>query len=149
MNATDLPLFAYGTLRDREILEGVLGRAVAHGDLVDARAIGWRTVYYPGNLYPALVRADEWTQGLVIAGLNQRDMARLDAFEGDQYRRGTIGIEARGGTATAQTYFPAKTIDTNAPQWTFETWTMHHRPQTIAAYRSDDFYQITENGRDQ
>tara|TARA_R100000365_G_scaffold3485_1_gene11612 strand:- start:544 stop:969 length:426 start_codon:yes stop_codon:yes gene_type:complete len=139
MTEIDLALFVYGTLRDREILEGVLGRAVPPADRVDARAYGWRTVYYPDRLYPALVPANQWTLGLMIAGLGQRDMARLDAFEGDEYRRGMIEIETQGGTGTAQTYFPTKTINTDAPRWTFETWTALHRPQAIAQYRSDDF----------
>lgn len=149
MNRIDLALFVYGTLRDREILEGVLGHIVPQGDLFEARARGWRTVYYPDRFYPALIRADQWTHGFVIAGLDGRDMKRLDDFEGDEYRRGAITVEARGGTLAAQSYFPSKPVPPEAPPWSFETWTELHRPQTIARYRSDDFCQTHGNGRDQ
>lgn len=139
MNDIDPVLFAYGTLRDREILEGVLGRRVAGADLRDARAIGWRTVYCPQRLYPALVRGTQWAEGCLISGIDQTDFARLDAFEGDEYQRGTIEVTSRDGTLMAQTYFPTGEIGSAAPLWSFEDWTRLHRPETIAGYRSDHF----------
>ncbi|MBN14540.1 MAG: hypothetical protein CMJ15_04870 [Pelagibacterium sp.] len=139
MNATELVLFVYGTLRDREILEGVLGRAVAQDDLAEARAHGYRTVYYPQRLYPALIGGGEWTRGRLISGLGQTDIARLDAFEGAEYRRGEIEVTTEDGTVMAQTYFPAGQIGPDSPRWSFETWTRLHRPETIGRYRSEDF----------
>jgi gamma-glutamylcyclotransferase (GGCT)/AIG2-like uncharacterized protein YtfP len=139
MNRIDPPLFAYGTLRDREILEGVLGRAVVSAHLLKARVFGWRTVYYPNRLYPALVRADEWTKGCLISGLDRPDIARLDGFEGSEYRRDTIEVTTEDGTLMAQTYFATREIGPDAPRWSFETWARLHRPATIARYRSENF----------
>mgnify|MGYP003656171493 CR=1 FL=1 len=139
MNATELVLFVYGTLRDREILEGVLGRAVAQD--------GYRTVYYPQRLYPALIGGGEWTRGGLISGLGQTDIARLDAFEGAEYRRGEIEVTTEDGTVMAQTYFPAGQIGSDSPRWSFETWTRLHRPETIGRYRSDTARYIPDRRR--
>lgn len=139
MNRVDLSLFAYGTLRDREILEGVLGRAVPAAHLRDARADGWRTVYYPQRLYPALVGGGSEACGTLISGLDGPDIARLDEFEGDEYRLGPIAVTTEDGTLMAQTYFPTGEIGPNAPLWSFETWTRLHKPATIARYRAENF----------
>lgn len=139
MNGIQPVLFAYGTLRDREILEGVLARGVAEADLRDARVSGWHTVYYPQRLYPALVCGTQGAEGCLISGLAQTDFARLDAFEGNEYRRGMIEVTSEDGTLMAQTYFPTGEIGTEAPIWSFQDWTRLHRPTTIARYRAEHF----------
>ncbi|WP_417579356.1 gamma-glutamylcyclotransferase family protein [Pelagibacterium sp.] len=139
MNTIDPPLFVYGTLRDREIFEGVLGRRVAAEALNSARAYGWRTIYYGHNLYPALVAANEWVAGLLVTDLSRNDMVRLDIFEGDEYRRSTLEIHVESGTATAQTYLPVRQIDPDGPRWSFANWTKLHRRQAIPHHRLQEF----------
>ena len=135
------PLFVYGTLRDPEIRNGVVGRSLPARDLRPARARGWRTVYFPGEVYPALVPAGSASTaaGLIVFGLTVLERKRLDAFEGDQYRVGTLRVESAKGTLDALAYFPAVDIGADAQPWDFERWTFRHRPGAIQSYRINDF----------
>ncbi|MBE0581268.1 gamma-glutamylcyclotransferase family protein [Devosia sp.] len=53
---TPAPLFLYGTLRDPDILAAVLGRTVAVRQLIAATAPDCVAVYFPGRVYPVLLR---------------------------------------------------------------------------------------------
>lgn len=125
-------LFVYGTLRDREVLESVLGHSLDSLSLVAATALGYRTVYYPRQLYPALIPVDEdVASGIAITGLSQSDMERLDAYEGDEYQKGQLRVVANGLSFDALAYLPAQVIDPAAPRWTFEVWVEKDRARWI------------------
>ena len=132
-NAT---LFAYGTLQDADILAAVLGRQPSAGDFQPAYAPGFSAVYYPGRVYPALVsRETGMAQGLLLAGLSGHHLALLDAFEGDEYQRASIKVLVGGARVVAQAYFPTLAIAANAPDWSLNTWTQHHKAMVIGAER--------------
>lgn len=124
-------LFAYGTLQDPDVLGAVLGRPVDMSRLRPATAPGYRAVFYPGRVYPALIRAPQATPaGLVVADLSPLDLAVLDAFEGDEYRRETIVVRIGEEQRHMDTYLPAIPIDP-ALDWSLGTWTALHKPAVI------------------
>lgn len=128
-----MPLFLYGTLRDPDILAAVLGRAVAPADLVSATASGCVAVYYPGRLYPALVRrAGTAAPGLLLIRATVDDLAALDAFEGDEYRRGALEVATASDVVAAEVYWPSMAMPPSAPDWTLERWTIEHKAQVLA-----------------
>jgi len=121
------PLFVYGTLRAPEVLAGVLGRVVPAGRLRPATASGHRAALYPGRAYPAIVPARaEALPGLLVEGLSDAEIARLDAFEGDEYRRGPLVVDTGGGAVAADVYWPSIAIPDGAPGWTFEAFRREH-----------------------
>ena len=123
------PLFIYGTLRDPDILAAVLGRNVPPAALQPATAQGYRTVYYPGQVYPALVAAPgDSAAGALLQGLSAGELAALDAYEGDEYRRASLVVQTDIGAGTALAYLPTQAIAPDAPAWTLETWTATHKP---------------------
>lgn len=125
-------LFVYGTLRDRDVLERVLGHSLDELTVVVATAPGYRAAYYPGQVYPALIPAKcQSATGLLLAGLSRVDMERLDAYEGDEYRKGQLRIVANGLSFDALVYLPTQVIDPAAPNWTFEGWVEKHRARSI------------------
>ena len=125
-------LFVYGTLQDPDVLAAALGRPAAASILHAARAPGYRAVAYPGRVYPALVPcAGTAATGLLVEGLTPLDMAVLDAFEGDEYRRETMRVEAGGAMVTAQAYLPVVAVDADAPAWSLADWTARHKPAVI------------------
>lgn len=127
-------LFVYGTLQDPDVLAAVLGRPVDVGALAPAQAPGHHAVTYPGRVYPALVAASgAIAPGLLIDGLDTLDLAVLDAFEGDEYRRAEIDITQAGRTLRAQVYLPAIAIAPDAAPWSLVDWTKRHKPAVIAA----------------
>jgi gamma-glutamylcyclotransferase (GGCT)/AIG2-like uncharacterized protein YtfP len=128
------PLFLYGTLRDGDILAAVLGRSVGEGQLVAATAPACAAVYFPDQLYPALVRRPgAVAPGVLLLHASEDDIRALDAFEGDEYRRGPIAVmTAATGPLAAEVYWPAVAIAPSALDWTLERWTREHKPQILA-----------------
>lgn len=125
-------LFVYGTLQDADVLGAVLGRAVDTAMLRRAWASGYRAVAYPGRVYPALVRADaDAAPGLLLEDLSSLDLAVLDAFEGDEYRRESISVLAGGRPLIADAYLPVAAIAADAPAWSLADWTARHKPAVL------------------
>lgn len=126
------PLFFYGTLRDADILTAVLGRMVSSAHLLPADASDCATVYFPGQVYPALVaRPGARVTGLLLLEPTARDVMALDAFEGDQYRRGPIRVTTAENAMAAEVYWPALSVSASAADWSFDHWTQAHKPQVL------------------
>lgn len=131
------PLFAYGTLQDEDVLAAVLGRSIAVADLPLAVAPGFKAVAYPGRVYPALVACPgEAAPGRLIEGLDERDLAVLDAFEGEEYRRMSLAVEVNGAPVSAHAYMPAIDMSCDGPAWSFQHWLSAHKPGLIHAETS-------------
>ena len=125
-------LFIYGTLQDADVLGAVLARAVDMAALRRAHAPSYRAVSYPGRVYPALVKADADTApGLLLENLSALDLAVLDAFEGEEYRRESITVVAGGMPLIADAYLPVAAIVAEAPVWSLADWTARHKPAVL------------------
>jgi gamma-glutamylcyclotransferase (GGCT)/AIG2-like uncharacterized protein YtfP len=121
-------LFVYGTLQDADILSAVLGRPTDMTSLRPATAPGYRAVAYPGRVYPALVAAAaDNAPGLLLEDLTELDIAMLDAFEGEEYRRETINVLADGLPHRAYAYLPVASISPTEPAWSLADWTLVHK----------------------
>ena len=108
------PLFVYGTLRDPDLLVGVIGRPIAG---LGAAAPGFVAVHYPGRIYPALVRRPGGAAaGLVLTDLSAFEVDLLDAFEGTEYRRAIIPVMIDEELHEAFAYLPAIAIPAEAKQ---------------------------------
>jgi gamma-glutamylcyclotransferase (GGCT)/AIG2-like uncharacterized protein YtfP len=130
------PLFVYGTLRDPDILAAVLARPLNGGAMLAATAPGFRTVAYPGRIYPALQRAPgEAARGLILTDLTAFEMDLLDAFEGSEYRREIIPTMIDEELHEAWAYQPAIVIPAGAEIWTLEAWQAAHKPRVLIAER--------------
>ncbi len=78
-------LFLYGSLMVPEVWEIVVGRATP---MRPARLEDHVRRALHGAVYPGLVpRQGEHTDGCLVAGVDKRELARLDTFEGDLYQR--------------------------------------------------------------
>jgi hypothetical protein len=129
----DLLLFLYGTLRDPEILAAVLGRSPSGDDLVLATAPDCAAVGFPDRPYPALVRrAGSVAEGLLLKRVTPRDIAALDAFEGEEYRRGPIAVAVASAVLPAEVYWPAIPVPPSSPDWTLDRWTREHKQRVLA-----------------
>jgi len=130
-------LFVYGTLRDPDLLSGVLARRLNAEAMLPARAPGFRAVHYPARAYPALVRAPgAAAEGLVLTDLTPFERDLLDAFEGAEYRPTLIPVMVGEELHEAFAYLPAIVVPADATPWTLEAWQRLHKPGVIAGERA-------------
>ena len=134
MSPTIPTLFAYGTLREALLLEGVLGHPLDGLDIRPAIAPGFRTVFYPGRIYPALVEAEgAAAEGVAVARLSAADLAVLDLFEGTEYERRAIVLDVEGRAVTGEFYRPLAAIGPDATAWSFAEWRRVHGEAMIVS----------------
>lgn len=130
-------LFVYGTLRDPDLLAGVLGRPLRAEYLLSATAPGFVALHYPRRIYPALVRRPGGTApGLVLTDLTRFERDLLDAFEGEEYRPALIPVMIGSELHEAFAYLPAVEVPGNALPWTLEGWQAVHKPQVLRSERA-------------
>ena len=136
MNELPLPLFVYGTLRDPDLIAAVLGRSLRPGSAHLARAPGFKAVHYPGRVYPALIRSPgAGAEGLLITGLTPFERDLLDAYEGDEYRRGPIAtmLTDEPELHEADAYLPVVAVPTDAHDWSLSRWQAEHKERAIVS----------------
>lgn len=84
------PLFAYGTLIDPTLMSQLLGR------LPDGQQVwldGYRRWPVKGQCYPALIHGgSRKVAGWLYQGLDWREWAKLDRYEGPEYRRRLVRV---------------------------------------------------------
>ncbi|HUD28848.1 MAG TPA: gamma-glutamylcyclotransferase family protein [Novosphingobium sp.] len=110
-------LFVYGTLEP--------GGGTAMGDWIAERLVGSRQACAPGRLhgipavgawYPALTRGAGWVRGtLCDLRLRPGDLARLDRYEGREYRRIASPVRTASGRVIAQLYLWRIALPDGAP----------------------------------
>jgi gamma-glutamylcyclotransferase (GGCT)/AIG2-like uncharacterized protein YtfP len=93
---------AYGTLSIPAVMAEVTGRELTD---VPARALGFARRRMRGRVYPAAVpEPGAWLEGRLYLELDAATLARIDRFEGRQYERRRIEVEAAGETRPADLY---------------------------------------------
>ncbi|MEH6752010.1 MAG: NUDIX domain-containing protein [Paracoccaceae bacterium] len=102
------PLFVYGTLRHRPLLEEVIGATLPAAQRQEAMIHGYQARWAEGQAFPLLVReAGATAAGLLLTGLDAMDMARLNFYEGGfGYHLAPVEVETGHGTIAAQVWFP-------------------------------------------
>jgi gamma-glutamylcyclotransferase (GGCT)/AIG2-like uncharacterized protein YtfP len=102
MPTATFDLFVYGSLCSKLLRRKLLGKEVKS---VPARLKGFAKIKLPGFPYPGLVRAQgAQTSGELLLGLTRRDLLRLDRYEGREYKRLKVLVEAQGERRWAFVY---------------------------------------------
>ena len=110
--------FFYGTLCHAPLLDCVLGRKVDH---VPARLAGHAVHWAEGQLFPMILRRDgAVANGILVRGLSDLDVARLDFYEGG-FDYGTSEVVLDGG-AVARVYFPEPGVWVAGAPWVLADW---------------------------
>lgn len=95
-------VFTYGSLMFPEVWTRVVAgtyRAV-HGRVEGHQRFEVRDETYPGMV----ARADCVVEGVLYLDVDAADLARLDAFEGEDYLRATLPVLSDDGPYDAETY---------------------------------------------
>lgn len=128
--------FTYGSLMCEEIMFAVCGAAAAS---TPATLAGYRRHPVADEAYPGMVpAADAHVEGVLYRDLTPAAIARLDAFEGPQYRRDTVSVRLADGSTVvdAETYvFRPEFAHLLLPgDWDFEHFLRHGRAAFEARY---------------
>jgi hypothetical protein len=126
--------FFYGTLRDPDVRRLVIGPGVDRIAIAPAVLPGWRCVFLRGRVYPVL-QADgsAETVGVLADGIDPRQVARLDRFETDEYRRGVARVRgACGKVANAHVYFAVRPGLASTTAWDLDAWQRRWKKALLA-----------------
>lgn len=134
-----------GTLRDREVLDLVIGRPVADDETEAVDLPGYRLARVVEEPYPALVEdAGARVPGLLVRGLDAVESARVAWFEGREFApraveviRLTGGADDPGGKTPIQAVIQAPTeiLDVDSGPWDFAAWQCHEKPLLLTLAR--------------
>jgi len=114
---------------DGDMRRAVLGRETA---LFRAEAPGFRTVFFPGRVYPALIASHGASAaGFLLEGLGAGDFDALDRYEEDEYQRRPIEVLQGEHRLSAQTYWPLTTIPADSPPWSLQDWQRNHKARAL------------------
>ncbi len=127
------PLFLFGTLQHRPLMEVVLGDST-HVTLEPAQLPGYRACAAPDGSFPTIkAEPGAVTSGLRAEGLRSEDMARLDHYEqafGYRLRDVTLG-----DGAPARAYMPQSSQRASAGVWSLEDWERDWAALSVEAAR--------------
>ncbi len=114
------PLFLFGTLRHLPLLEALIGDTSGL-DIVPAEMPGFAVLGVAEGPFPMIVtQADAVTTGVLVSGLQPKDIEKLDFYEG-AFGYVLKPVSLSDGTE-AQAYFPPPSKWTPLGPWDFEAW---------------------------
>ena len=130
------PIFFYGSLRDREMLEVVLGRTVPDSSLEPATLEGYAAFLLVDEDYPVLVPAEgRSVEGVLLHDLTGEDLARIRFFEEEEYALRPVTVRTARGIVAAQHLRGTDKPVASDREWDFETWRRTHRSAALEATR--------------
>ncbi|MBD3245515.1 MAG: hypothetical protein GF333_00705 [Candidatus Omnitrophica bacterium] len=98
-------LFVYGTLQFPEIMRNVTGKTFPARP---ARLQGYRRYRVRGDQtedpYPAVVKEKGVVQGLLVSGIDEATLRKIDQYEGGEYTRKWVKVLSENGPRPAWTY---------------------------------------------
>ena len=132
-----LPLFAFGTLRDSDVLEVVLERAAIEVERVPARLRGYRVARMPDESYPVLVESlGQSANGLLIQGLSEVDFRRIAFFENNEYMFEHIRVELSDAREVEAVYCSEGVTKSVAEEpWFLDQWRRSEKTEFIEYVR--------------
>ena len=123
------PLFVFGSLRDSDIREIVLGRAAADIRVLSAWLPDYRALRLPDESYPVLVTAPgESVIGELLSGLLAEDFARIAFFENQEYRFENCSVVLEDGARRNALVCTEDQIEPGAREpWLLDVWQRSHK----------------------
>lgn len=139
------PLFAFGTLRDVDTLEMVLGRATGHLRREPATLSGFRCHRAEGEVFPILVadprlepsddgEGRETVRGDLLHGLDVEDLRRILFYEGAGYELRPLAVMGRDERrrTTARVFLSTGLLRDSGEVWDFDAWLERDKPLALA-----------------
>jgi nudix-type nucleoside diphosphatase (YffH/AdpP family) len=114
-------LFFYGTLRHVPLLEVVLGRRATDLDVTESHLPDHAVHWVTGEPYPTIfAQTGDMAPGLLVRGLTEDDIGRLQFYEGG-FDYDLKPVELARGQA-AQVFFPRPDAQPVGDIWSLQDW---------------------------
>lgn len=116
-------LFFYGTLRDEGLLDIVLGESAEGVRISPAELEGHGVFWAKGQSFPMIAPAHGTLIGVLVEGLTDTHVARLNFYEGGfAYDLRDITVHAEGRVVECQVYWPADPSLEPDEVWRLSDW---------------------------
>lgn len=130
-------LFCYGTLQLPDIVAAATGREPPG---TPAALPGYACYAVRGAVYPAAVpERGARIEGTLYEGLSPRELARLDRYEGPEYRRRRVRVDIPGGDPReAWVYLWRERYRRllSAERWSLRWFEENHRARYVSRLKS-------------
>ena len=128
-------IFTYGSLMVPSIFLAVAGKDYR---FEPARLSDYARYCVKGETYPGITLSPKnRVEGVVYFGVDDVSVGRLDAFEGEYYRRTAVSVTLHAGeTVGAQAYVVRDEFEDllSKEEWDFETFKIRHQKAFIERY---------------
>ncbi|CAA0406380.1 AIG2-like protein A [Arabidopsis thaliana] len=129
-------VFVYGSFQDPDVINVMLDRTL---EIVSATLPGFQRFRLKGRLYPCIVPSEKGeVHGKVLMGVTSDELENLDAVEGNEYERVTVGIvrEDNSEKMAVKTYIWINKADPDMfGEWNFEEWKRLHKKKFIETFK--------------
>ena len=126
-------LFFFGSLMDLELLALVIGRSVDGLSAAAAILHGFERRRAVGESFPIIVpHPGGRVDGLMVEGLTEADLDRIQFFEGSDYALHPFTVECAGQRIDVHVFLPTARLEPEAAAWDFGTWGETERAMCFA-----------------
>ncbi|EFH47025.1 hypothetical protein ARALYDRAFT_916330 [Arabidopsis lyrata subsp. lyrata] len=129
-------VFVYGSFQEPDVINVMFDRIP---EIVSATLPGFQRFRIKGRLYPCIVPSEKGeVHGKVLMGLTGDELENIDAVEGNEYERVTVGIfrEDTSEKMPVKTYIWINRADPDMfGEWDFEEWKRLHKEKFIETFK--------------
>lgn len=130
--------FNFGSMRDLDIFEIVLGRNISRSDIKPAHITGYRAVNVKGEKFPALIKTNndkDVVEGILVSNLTPKDVDRMEYYEEGLYKFHVLSVITQQAIVQAQVYdtVASDKLDLTDEDWNFDRYVKKYK----AKYRTE------------
>lgn len=123
-------LFAFGTLRDRDVLHLITGKK---SKSVPAVLPNYKAVHIKDKTYPAAIQEKgNDLKGVLVKGLSKDDWKKIDYYEDQLYHTKVLPVNVNKEEVFAQVYvINTERITPTDKKWSYTTWVKKYKKQWL------------------
>ncbi|XP_010450779.1 PREDICTED: AIG2-like protein A [Camelina sativa] len=141
-------VFVYGSFQEPDVFNVLLYRTP---EIVSATLPGFQRFRLKGRLYPCIVPSEKGeVHGKILMGLTSDELENLDAVEGSEYERVTVGVVRNDNSEKlpVKTYMWINKDDHDmCGEWDFEEWKRLHMNKFIESFKKIMEWKKNPNGK--
>ncbi|KAJ0230855.1 AIG2-like protein B [Hirschfeldia incana] len=134
-------VFVYGSFQEPDVVKVMLDRTP---EIISVTLPGFKRFRLKGRLYPCVIPCEGGeVHGKVLMGLSDKELANLDAVEGNEYEKVTVEVD-NSEKMTVNTYIWINKHDSDMyGEWDFEEWKQLHKPKFMETIK--EIIKINKN----